>query len=623
MLAQKFDYPETEQQLRDIQDKMYDISRKYKESASRPSFKGLMEIIKSDAVIISAIHNIKSNKGSQTPGIDNETMQHNILNMEYTEVIMRVKELLTQYKPIQIKRTCIPKPGKKEMRQLGIPTIIDRIVQECIRIVIEPIFEAQFYKHSYGFRPMRGTDMALETAVKYVALSNQYWFIEGDIKKFFDTVNHRILLKRLWHMGIRDKRLLMIIKEMLKAGIMEQTSVNELGLVQGGILSPLLANVYLDIFDQWIVKQWTNKKTRYPYKDEYVARKVLKRDSNLQPMVLVRYCDDWVILTDTKQNAEKLKVRVSHFLKEKLKLDLSLEKTVITNVKKKCIKFLGFEFKVVKGKSRTGFVVRTMPDRNKVRQKVDKILEEIKKLKTVTQKEQLIHKINIVNSKIRGIINYYIGCTWVNVILGKLSRKLQWAGHKLLNRVGGKWVKANETNNLQSIHQDYTVQIPAIEYKGVKVGLTSLEFCRWNMTLTKNQKETPYSSEGRNLNFERTKKKPLKVRADELLNLEYSELIGNYLTDKKYNFEYFMNRAYAFNRDKGKCRVCRTHITSNVHIHHINPNIGITKVNKVLNLATMHDCCHQLIHSNNDYSNLESITWNKITGFREKLNGNN
>ena len=188
-MAQKFDYPRTEQQLRDIQDQMYEISSKCREKASRPSFKGLLEIIRSDVVIISAIHNIKSNKGSKTPGVDNETMQDNFLNMQYTEVITRVKESLKNYKPVQIRRVYIPKAGKKEMRPLGIPAIIERVIQECIRIVIEPILEAQFYKHSYGFRPMRGADMTLETIVRYVSKSDQYWFVEGDIRKFFDTVS--------------------------------------------------------------------------------------------------------------------------------------------------------------------------------------------------------------------------------------------------------------------------------------------------------------------------------------------------------------------------------------------------------------------------------------------------
>jgi len=510
---------------------------------------------------------------------------------------------LKKYKPKLIRRVYIPKANKNEKRKLGIPSILDRIIQECIRIVIEPIFEAQFYKHSYGFRPMRSTDMALETITQQVARTGQTWFVEGDIKKYFDTINHRILLKRIWHMGIKDRRILMIIKEMLKSGVMDEIDINPEGINQGGIISPLLANIYLDIFDQWVAKQWTYKKTKTKYKDEYVARKVLKRDTNLQTAFLVRYGDDWVILTDSKTNAANWKNRIDKFLKKKLKLNLSIGKTVITNIKTGYIKFLGFEFKVVKGHSKTGYITRTIPNRIRLKRKVKNLLYEIKKLKRITGKNELIHAINILNSKIRGIINYFIGCTWVNIILQKYSQVLIWSGYRAIKDNGGKWIPANKVNNLTSIHQDYSSLIPAIENNGLYIGITSLEFCKWKKILTKNQKETPYTQDGRAIHIKYTAKKPLKLRADEILNLEFSELISKGLTAEKYNFEYFMNRAYAFNRDKAKCRVCRNNIYSKLHTHHINPNLELNLINKVSNLVSTHSQCHKRIHDNYDYSN--------------------
>jgi group II intron reverse transcriptase/maturase len=441
-LAQKFDYPKTEKQLQEIQDKMFELSKYAKDNHTRPAFKSILEIIQSEVVIITAIHNIKSNKGSNTSGTDGETMQEDFLNKPYGEIIQTIQVSLNSYKPKLIKRVYIPKPGKNEKRKLGIPSIIDRIVQECVRLVIEPIFEAQFYKHSYGFRPMRSTDMALETATRQVSRTGQTWFVEGDICKFFDSINHRKLLKRIWHMGIRDKRILMLIKMMLKSGVMNEIEVNEFGAIQGGIISPLLANIYLDMFDQWITKQWTHKKTRFKYKDEYITTKVLKRDTNLETAYLIRYCDDWIILTDSKINAIKWKERIEIFLKTKLKLELSMDKTLITNIKRKTIKFLGFEFKVAKGSSKTGYITRTMPNRLRVKEKIKDILFEIKTLKKITQKNKLIHAINVVNSKIRGIINYYEGCTWVYLVLKKYSQVLIWAGYRALKDNGGKWIPA-------------------------------------------------------------------------------------------------------------------------------------------------------------------------------------
>jgi len=130
---------------------------------------------------------------------------------------------------------------------------------------LEPILEAQFFAHSYGFRPMRDTAMALERAEQIVHHTGYHWIIEGDISKCFDHIDHAILLKRLYHLGVRDRRVLQIIKAMLKAGVMGECEVNEEGTPQGGLISPLLANVYLDIMDEWISTQWEAKRTTYAY----------------------------------------------------------------------------------------------------------------------------------------------------------------------------------------------------------------------------------------------------------------------------------------------------------------------------------------------------------------------
>ena len=132
-----------------------------------------------------------------------------------------------------------------------------------MRIVLEPIFEAQFFAHSYGFRPMRDMPVALERAKLLVHHTGYYWIVEGDISKCFDLINHAILLKRLYHMGVRDRRVLQTIKAMLKAGVMGECGVNEEGTPQGGLISPPLANVYLVIMDEWVTTQWENKKTKH------------------------------------------------------------------------------------------------------------------------------------------------------------------------------------------------------------------------------------------------------------------------------------------------------------------------------------------------------------------------
>ena len=216
-MAQKFKAPKSETELKKIQDEMYRITSKCIESKEIPKFKGLVEIMSSEVVIMTAIHNIKANKGSKTPGIDQKIIDKDYLQKDYYEVVTDIQNSFTNYKPDMVRRKWIPKPGKQEKRPLGIPTIKDRIVQECVRLIIEPILEAQFFQHSYGFRPWRDTHMALERVKDQVHRIGYYWIVEGDISRFFDNVNHTILIKKLYHMGIADRRILMIIKEMLKA----------------------------------------------------------------------------------------------------------------------------------------------------------------------------------------------------------------------------------------------------------------------------------------------------------------------------------------------------------------------------------------------------------------------
>lgn len=153
-MAQQFDYPKTETELRTLLDELYQQSKKAIDAGERPAFKGLLEIMSAETTIVTAIHNIKSNHGSDTPGVDNKSMKRDYLQKPYEWVINDIKGAFEKFEAQKVKRKYIDKPGKKEKRPLGIPTIRDRIVQECMRIVLEPIMEAQFFMHSYGFRPM-------------------------------------------------------------------------------------------------------------------------------------------------------------------------------------------------------------------------------------------------------------------------------------------------------------------------------------------------------------------------------------------------------------------------------------------------------------------------------------
>lgn len=208
---------ESEEQLKERLDLIYQRSKESK------SFHGIWELAFHPITITTAIHNIKSNQGAQTPGIDKETMDK-YLQMPHEEVIKTVQENAKYYKPKPVRRVYIPKSNGKR-RPLGIPSILDRIIQECIRIVIEPIAEAKFYPHSYRFRPYRACKHAIKDVTHIINTNPQtppIWAIEGDIQGCFDNINHRLLLIKYYKIGIHDKRILMIIKQMLKAGYIER-----------------------------------------------------------------------------------------------------------------------------------------------------------------------------------------------------------------------------------------------------------------------------------------------------------------------------------------------------------------------------------------------------------------
>ncbi|QJX81031.1 group II intron reverse transcriptase/maturase (plasmid) [Priestia megaterium] len=599
-------------------------------------FKSLLEVIESKPVIVQALEKLKRNDGSMTAGVDKKTIR-DFLELPFDKLVEYVRKSLCNYTPDQVKRVWIDKPGKKEKRPLGIPTIGDRIIQECVRIVIEPILEAQFWDHSYGFRPYRDQHHAYARTVDVIYKTGYFWVVEGDISKFFDKVNHTILLKKLYAMGIRDKRVLMLIKQMLKAGVMSETSRNELGTPQGGIISPLLANVYLHSLDKWIAREWEEKKFQLEYSTTQDARMSLKRTTKVKPAYFIRYADDWVLVTNTKENAEKWKWRISQFLKNRLKLELSEEKTLITNVTQKSVKLLGFEIKFVKRyntkKLRAkgqknglhGYVSQTKPDKDRLRLKIKLLREQIKKIREKKSKTEAIHQINIVNSTIIGLHNYYNVTTQVNPVFSQYSKQIWFTARRSTKRLKSILIDANKTDNLTKKHEDYRTEVVAIKDKGQTIGITSLAFVKTKIKdnnsmikSLKNQNETPFSPLGRKHYYERSGKRPMADREDEILSLDLSFAITKGKMPPMYNTEFMCNRGRAFNIAKGKCQGCKRVVgrVLKFHTHHKEPNLPLDQVNKTNKLAIVCIRCHNLIHNNKDYSNPEIRSWLDQGGFK-------
>lgn len=243
----------------------------YAKSKQGDVFTNLMEIISSEENIRLAYRNIKCNSGSHTSGVDKLSIK-DIEKLPAEKLVEIIQRKFKFYKPKAVRRVEIPKPNGKT-RPLGIPTIIDRLVQQCVLQVLEPICEAKFHERSNGFRPNRSAEHALAQCYRMVQMQNLHFVVDVDIKGFFDNVNHHKLIRQIWAMGIRDKQLICVIKAMLKAPIVLPDGSIQYptkGTAQGGVISPLLANIVLNELDWWISSQWENMPTHKKYKISYV-----------------------------------------------------------------------------------------------------------------------------------------------------------------------------------------------------------------------------------------------------------------------------------------------------------------------------------------------------------------
>lgn len=564
----------------------------------------LYDLVVSENNILCAYRSIKRNKGSETSGNDKITIE-NYKEFTKDEFVSFIRESFDNYEPDKIRRVEIPKPNGRT-RPLGIPTMRDRIIQQCIKQVIEPILEAKFHNHSYGFRPNRSSKHAIARTQFLVNISKLHYVVDIDIKSFFDNVNHNKLIKILHKNNVRDKRILSIIRKILKAEVVG-LGVQDKGTPQGGILSPLLSNAYLNELDWWISNQWETFETNYDYRETADRYRSLRKRSNLKEMYIVRYADDFKIFTKSYKTAFKIKQATQNFLKHKLNLDIAEDKTKITNLKKNKSEFLGFYIRAIPKKNK--YVARTgISDNAK-----DRITREYRSNIRKLARSNKPKDINRYNSYIMGVKNYYKYATDVYNDLADIEFRILKSKYCRFKGIA-KSVYPRDLANVNITFKKYcSLNYKTWQFKG---GLLHT-FTKQSYTPCQNynQKISRYTPEGR---------KELNKLNPSIENEITRMLESRYNTYR--SLEYVDNRISKYSMQNGKCAITKEFLTSfEIHCHHIKPKYlgGTDDFN---NLVIIHKDLHELIHMSDKERikeriiqlNLSTVQIKKLNEFRIK-----
>ncbi len=412
---------------------------------------------------------IYSNKGAMTPGVDAETADGMTLG-KIERIIGALRHERYRFKPVR--RHYIPKKDGKQ-RALGLPTWSDKLLGEVVRLLLEAYYEPQFSEHSHGYRPGRGCHTALrEVANTWTGTS---WFIEGDISRCFDELDHQVALRTLGD-KILDKRFLRLVGQMLAAGYLEDWVWNATlsGAPQGGVVSPILSNIYLDRLDKFVETTLLPGYTRgvlrasnpeydrikraharaRKHGDHAAARELRKQqrsmpskdlvDPGYRRLRYVRYADDILLgFTGPKAEAEEIKRRLAQFLQEDLKLELSENKTLITHARTGAARFLGYEItiqqandKIIRGRRAANGQIRLRVPVVVVKAKCSRYMRGGKAAEQPgLMNEQDYAIISRYGAEYRGIVQYYLlaGDVW------RLGR-LRWVmATSLLKTLAGKY----------------------------------------------------------------------------------------------------------------------------------------------------------------------------------------
>lgn len=401
------------------------------ESDPNRRFDRLLRLIADREWLAEAARIVLASSGARTPGIDGMDNRRMQAGLEQHLADLRTNLLKGTYHPKPVKRIYIPKADGK-LRPLGIPTLTDRIVQRAMLMAMEPIWESDFHRLSYGFRPERSVHHAVRTVKLQLQdgadTTRGRWIIEGDLASYFDTVHHRLLL-RCVRRRVRDGRFVDLLWRILKAGHIDHGlfRASSEGVPQGGVLSPLLSNIMLHEFDAWLEAKYLNRKAR---KDRWAwnfgiqqGRPITVRENRQwKPAIAYcRYADDFVVIVKgTKVHAEKIREECRAFLEDRLKLTLNMEKTHITHVDDGFV-FLGHRIIRKRGSNGHMSVVTTIP-KEKAKAFVRKLTETLSGNHDVSK----VDMVDRLNRQLAGWATFYKFTDFTARIFRRIDHVVFW-----------------------------------------------------------------------------------------------------------------------------------------------------------------------------------------------------
>jgi RNA-directed DNA polymerase len=554
--------------IKEVQRRLWEESKVHKANreSSRPMFpinphdmriRKLMDLMHNPTWLREAAERTLTRSHGKKPGIDKVTVTEFRKNLEDNLETLRLELKHGTYQPQPVRQVLIPKANGK-MRPLGIPCLRDKIVQEAIRMALEPIFEVEFHDSSYGFRPNRSAHHAVARCQQI--MRNKFtWVIEGDVKACFDEISHKAILKVV-RGKVMDNKFLNLIERFLKAGVSVKGVVHPTvkGVPQGGVISPLLANAVLNKLD-WFL----HGKGDYGINESH--RNWKKGQLNVR---FVRYADDWCVFITrgSKRYAEKLREEIAQFLRKECSLELSVDKTHITHVRDG-FSFLGFQLGCGIGKS--GKIAPKIKVGQKGIQNFKKGIYEA--ARNVAQHVSIAARIYRTSQVVRGWGEYFrIAHNYSNV-----AGKLDYFVHKVMLKMICRKMDIHTAKCYRKYHANGTFHYRN-EEKLARLSHKKMKLDYRNPMLYEPGRMNPNESD-----------MEMEVGAD---------FGGDY--NRRGRWDLKLNQIA---RDQYRCRACGKEVTVNTsHLEHIKPVSTFPSyeaANKEGNLQTLCLDCHKKKHA--------------------------